>query len=433
MSGALYSILITTYECHGKGVEFLRENLEAIAEQDYRPIQVVISDHSRDDLIEEYVGGFERRGLELVYVRYTEHYGNPSYNWSNALKYARGEYIHYFALDDKLYDSSVVEDIIEYMEISSAKWISTSYMEMPERKRNTPYWSKYLMLCNSLSGPSSVVIRKELAHIGFDPKFLFYLDVDWYYRLYREAGEPLCLKRVCWINRRGEHTLTNTVCGEDVQKRERKMMYEGHGDLFSILEGKYIMARDLPSDINEHIPILYEYAKECKHITECGVRYVVSSYAFGNALRGREGTKHILVDLDGGKNVNLYLEECENEGLDAIFYGESDLTCPIEDTDLLFIDTWHVYGHLKRELARWHSYAKKYIILHDTTVDGEVGESVRVGFDIEKQVKDSGIPREEIERGLWPAVEDFLSEHTEWVLKERFTNNNGLTVLVRKE
>jgi hypothetical protein len=149
-------------------------------------------------------------------------------------------------------------------------------------------------------------------------------------------------------------------------------------------------------------------------------------------LGGGEGVKHVLVDLEESKHVSSYLEECENEGLDAIFYGESDLTCPMEETDLLFIDTWHVYGHLKRELARWHSYAKKYIILHDTTVDGEVGESVRMGFDIEKQVKDSGIPREEIERGLWPAVEEFLSEHTEWVLKERLTNNNGLTVLKRR-
>ena len=31
-----------------------------------------------------------------------------------------------------------------------------------------------------------------------------------------------------------------------------------------------------------------------------------------------------------------------------------------------------------------------------------------------------------------PAVEEFLAEHTEWELRERFRNNNGLTVLARK-
>lgn len=199
----------------------------------------------------------------------------------------------------------------------------------------------------------------------------------------------------------------------------------------TILESKYNYMCQKESDINEHLPTLYKYATECEHITECGVRAVVSSYAFANALRHKVNNKLILVDLVGGNRVDIFLEECENDNVNAIFYEESDLTCPVEKTDLLFIDTWHVYGHLKRELDRWNTYANKYIILHDTTVDGEVGESVREKYDIPKQIIESGLSREEIERGLWPAVEEFLALHPEWKLKERYTNNNGLTVLER--
>jgi hypothetical protein len=199
----------------------------------------------------------------------------------------------------------------------------------------------------------------------------------------------------------------------------------------TILESKYKYMCQKQSDINEHLPTLYRYATECEHITECGVRTVVSSYAFGHALRSKENNKLILVDLVGGNNVDRFIAECENENINAKFYRESDLTCPMEKTDLLFIDTWHVYGHLKRELERWNTYANKYIILHDTTVDGEVGESVRQKYDIPKQMLESGLSREEIERGLWPAVEEFLALHSEWKLKERYTNNNGLTVLAR--
>ena len=199
----------------------------------------------------------------------------------------------------------------------------------------------------------------------------------------------------------------------------------------NILESRYKHICQIPSDIHEHLPTLYRYATECEHITECGVRAVVSSYAFANALRVKGNNKLILVDLVGGNSVDRFLEECENENVNAIFYEESDLTCPIEKTDLLFIDTWHVYGHLKRELERWNTYANKYIILHDTTVDGEVGESVRLRYDIPKQMLESGLSREEIERGLWPAVEEFLALHPEWKLKERYINNNGLTVLER--
>jgi hypothetical protein len=39
---------------------------------------------------------------------------------------------------------------------------------------------------------------------------------------------------------------------------------------------------------------------------------------------------------------------------------------------------------------------------------------------------------EEINNGLWPAVVEFLEENPEWYLKERFTNNHGLTILARK-
>jgi hypothetical protein len=40
-----------------------------------------------------------------------------------------------------------------------------------------------------------------------------------------------------------------------------------------------------------------------------------------------------------------------------------------------------VYGHLKRELARWHTMVNKYIIIHDTTIDADLGETVRVGWN----------------------------------------------------
>jgi len=199
----------------------------------------------------------------------------------------------------------------------------------------------------------------------------------------------------------------------------------------SFIERGYLASCKRPSDINEHLPTLSKYASECTHTTECGVRGATSSYALGNGIRGKEGARMVLVDLVECDEIEYFLDICEIENINAIFYKESDLTCPLEETELLFIDTWHVYGHLKRELSRWHSYAKKYIVLHDTTVDGEYGESIRLGLNIQEQSKESGIPVGEIEKGLWPAVEEFLREHPEWILKERFTNNNGLTVLAR--
>jgi hypothetical protein len=69
--------------------------------------------------------------------------------------------------------------------------------------------------------------------------------------------------------------------------------------------------------------------------------------------------------------------------------------------------------------------------MHDTTVDELYGETLRVGWDANKQSKETGIPVDEITKGLWPAIEEFLEEHPEWNLEKRYTNNNGLTILSR--
>jgi len=100
-----------------------------------------------------------------------------------------------------------------------------------------------------------------------------------------------------------------------------------------------------------------------------------------------------------------------------------------ETYDLTFIDTWHVYGQLKRELAKFAPITNKYIIMHDTTVDEWEGETIRMGMNATEQSASSGFSLEEINKGLWPAIDEFLVSNKDWVLHERFVNNNGLTIL----
>jgi hypothetical protein len=104
--------------------------------------------------------------------------------------------------------------------------------------------------------------------------------------------------------------------------------------------------------------------------------------------------------------------------------------------DLSFIDTLHVYGQLKRELTKYSKITNKYIIMHDTTVDEIHGEIIRIypnqeWYTSEAQIisKITNIPENELLVGLWPAIEEFLNDNPEWSICERFTNNNGLTIL----
>lgn len=105
--------------------------------------------------------------------------------------------------------------------------------------------------------------------------------------------------------------------------------------------------------------------------------------------------------------------------------NDLDLDFRDETYDLTFIDTWHVYGQLKRELFKFAPITNKYIIMHDTTSYEWNGENLL------KEFEQSGFPVEDITRGLWPAIEEFLQDNREWILHDRFYNNNGLTILKR--
>jgi hypothetical protein len=181
-----------------------------------------------------------------------------------------------------------------------------------------------------------------------------------------------------------------------------------------------------PSDINQHLVTIKNYASECEHVTEMGVRTVVSTWAFLASKPKR------LVSMD---IVQCPVQDAaiaaKNEGIDFEFIvaDTSNPQLDIEPTDLLFIDTWHVYDQLKKEFQLHSNKVKKYIILHDTTTFGEVGES---GSDLLINPA-TGQMEMMRKRGLWPAVEEFLAENTNWTLKERFTHNNGLTILQRTD
>jgi hypothetical protein len=199
----------------------------------------------------------------------------------------------------------------------------------------------------------------------------------------------------------------------------------------------YLEHRDVVStecvDIREHLPTLHKYTEDCLKVTACGIKRTASAYAFADVLQHKvsEGAQLTLIDLEYNNQIEQLLNNCEAVNLESLYYQIDNLDCPTEETDLLFIDTWHVYGQLKRELDHWNSSVKKYIIMHDTTVDADRGETIRNGWDPVQQSKKSGIPVEEITRGIWPAVEEFLAAHPEWELEARFVHNNGLTILRR--
>jgi len=199
------------------------------------------------------------------------------------------------------------------------------------------------------------------------------------------------------------------------------------------------------SDINEHLPVLFRYAKQCNSALELGVRGCVSSWAISaGLLENKNGIrKKIFMNDSRECQIGELIDVLEPLSIDVKYEWKNDLEIEFdadEKYDMVFIDTWHVYGQIKRELEKFSSIATKFIIMHDTTVDEVDGETLReYGYNYQQAfiratelATETGIPRDEILKGMWYGIEDFLANHPEWYIKQRFFNNNGLMILARR-
>lgn len=190
-------------------------------------------------------------------------------------------------------------------------------------------------------------------------------------------------------------------------KRNKALLDDRYG---SRLEDMYNYGwKQLNGDISEHFPVLRKYASECSHVTEFGTRGVVSTYA----LMAAKPKKLLTYDLVPNGHIWTAASVAKENDIEFGFMERDTTAISIEPTDLLFIDTLHTYSQLQRELTLHASNVRKYLIFHDT-----------VSFGYKDEVGDGP--------GLMTAIEEFLGTHgSEWVLKERLENNNGLVVLQR--
>jgi hypothetical protein len=179
---------------------------------------------------------------------------------------------------------------------------------------------------------------------------------------------------------------------------------------------KYDEKCSQPSDINELLPYLYQYATLCETICEMGVRNPTSTYAF-LAANPKKLVSYDIARWELVDEAERLAKEC---GVNFEFILQDVLEADIEETDFLFIDTLHDYSQLKQELARHSGKVRKYIGFHDTTSFEWVGEPPYEGI---KPGRADGI-------GIWPAIQEVL-DSGEWILEFRTTINNGLTVIRR--
>ncbi|GAB3927965.1 class I SAM-dependent methyltransferase [Mucilaginibacter myungsuensis] len=184
---------------------------------------------------------------------------------------------------------------------------------------------------------------------------------------------------------------------------------------FAQIDKKYKEAVASPSDINRLLPHLFHFAKKCKHITEMGVRRPTSTYAFLAAK------PDLLVSYDIDRSTGVDTVEELAPGIFKFILGNT-LEVEIDETDFLFIDTYHTATQLEHELALHQNKVRRYLGFHDTLSFWEHGEPPY-----------GGMPKTmACGRGLKHAILPLLKS-SQWRIAFMTDKNNGLLILERKE
>jgi hypothetical protein len=141
-----------------------------------------------------------------------------------------GTYLHYVAMDDWFAHPHAVTDVVKYMNDTGAQWTAVACQYDPVSDGvHIPRWTGDILHENTIGGPTGVVIRHTLKHVRLDPRFIWVLDIDWFYRLFLAAGPPsFFVKTFTYINRHHPNQLTNQLTTSEKEAEHADILIK-HG------------------------------------------------------------------------------------------------------------------------------------------------------------------------------------------------------------
>ena len=201
---AKVSICIPAYK-DALGVERL---LKSISSSDYRDIEVIITDDTPDDSIEEVARRYED-GLNLAYYHNDTPLG-PGRNWNRSIDMSSGEYIKimhqddWFTYPDSLsrYVAMLDEHPEAVLAYSGSRQVTVSETEVDtadaeyydrcisdeHREFIDSDW-RHIYVGQYIGAPSATIYRRS--DLRFDPELKWLIDADFYMGLLRDGGKAV--------------------------------------------------------------------------------------------------------------------------------------------------------------------------------------------------------------------------------------------------
>lgn len=176
--------------------------------------------------------------------------------------------------------------------------------------------------------------------------------------------------------------------------------------IFETVEEWFDKTRQVGSDFNEHMQTLKDLASKVEVCVELSawLKPALLSMAAGHP-------KKLVSVCPGVKPEWGQLSQLLQDKTEFVTIQKDSLNTEPFEHDLLFHDTRHSAAYILQDLNRWGPLCRRWIVLHTSMTFGEKGD-------------DHG-------PGVLPAVETWITQHPEWVIKFHHPNNHGLICLTK--
>ena len=225
-----FSIAIPVWGIQGKGVDYLETNLSWLAHQEFQDFEVIISDHSEDDFIKDYIELWTPI-LNITYVKYDKGRGIISPNLNNALRHCKGEYIKILFQDDFLYNEQSLQTIADYIKEKDINWLITGCTHTKDMETvydpMVPFYHDRIHEgINTISCPTVLTIKNTNDKLYFDETLKWLMDVEYYKRLYIKYGLPDIIPDICVVNRDAAVRATTMITEEEKESEKIRVIQQ---------------------------------------------------------------------------------------------------------------------------------------------------------------------------------------------------------------
>jgi glycosyltransferase involved in cell wall biosynthesis len=223
----------------GKGVYYLHDLMKSIVSQSYKSYEILITDHSQNNNIEQYlVNTYKDSGIRIGYYRHNYKRGNSSANVNMAIKAAKGEIIKPMFQDDVFSTKDSLLKIVSAYNMNPT-WGAVGFNHISaegqmyigeKHKPQYPIYTEDILEGVNKFGCPSVIHFKNDNNL-FDEELIWLMDCEFYYRLYKKYGNPQILNDYLVNVRIWEKSVSQQVKdNESITKKEELYVLEKHKD-----------------------------------------------------------------------------------------------------------------------------------------------------------------------------------------------------------